>query len=272
MVRMIRPRLVSRSGRYLASKTRRGRALVRARRSALGGGRLAKLVRRIANRGVEVKHVGQNVIDADFNSTITSASECYRILPDVTEGTDGHQRIGDKITPRYLIVKGKLHYSQSVAGNYINPSTARLFILTQRDIKLSTDVSSRVDIDHLLKDNIGTDVGRRYNGGPFDNLAPVNKDQFKVLMDRKVKLRAQIEKQLGDNNTVIGYASQKTYTFYCKIKCPATLYFGDGSGNTPNNFAPFFCMGGVNDDSSSPWTLNTPYHVTVQSELYFVDK
>lgn len=235
--------------------------------------RLSTLVRRIVNRGVEVKHVGQRVIDADFNSTISAASECYRVCPDVTEGTDGHQRIGDQIRPKYIIVKGKLHYSSSVQGNYIPPSTVRLLILSQRNIQLSTDINpgNRVDVDHLLKDNIATDVGRAYTGSAFDNLAPINKDLFTVHMDRKVKMRAQIEKEMGNSNTVLGYATQRTYTFSVKIKCPAKMYFDDGSASTPNNFAPFFCLGGVNDDSSTPWTLSTPYHCTVQSELYFVD-
>lgn len=233
-------------------------------------GGLSNLVRRIANRGIEVKHVGTNTVNADFNSTISAAAECYPLMPTVSEGTDGHNRIGDKVKPKYLLVKGKLHYSSSVQGTYLPPSTVRIMILTQKNVKTRAQVGT-VDTDHLLKDNIGTDVGRAYTGSSFDNLAPINKDLFHVYMDRKVKMRAQIEKQLGDNNTVLGYATQRTYTFTKKIKCPASLTFDDGNGDTPNNFCPFICLGGVNDDSSTPWTLTTPYHLTVQSELYFVD-
>lgn len=241
-------------------------------RKAYGSGGLSQLVRRIANRGTEVKHVGQNVVNAAFNSTISAASEAYPIMPDVTEGTDGHQRIGDKVRPKYLIVKGKLMYDQEVQGTYIPPSTVRLLILSQKNVKTTLQVKAgAVDVDHLLKDNIGTDVARAYMSTPFDNLAPINKDLFTVHMDRKVKMRAQIEKQLGDNNTVLGYATQRTVTFTAKIRCPASLTFDDGNINTPNNFAPFFCMGGVNDDNTTAWTVNTPYRVVIQSELYFTD-
>lgn len=245
------------------------RWMKRARATHSSGG-LTKLVRRIANRGVEVKHVGQNVVDADFNSTITAAAEAYPIIPAVTEGTDGHQRIGDKIKPKYLLVKGKLHYALSMAGNYIPPSTVRVMILSQKNVKTRSQMGT-VDTDHLLKDNIGTDVARGYSGSPFDNLAPINKDLFTVHMDKKFKMRAQIEKELGNSNTVLGYATQRTMTFTKKIKCPASLNFDDGNGNYPNNFCPFVVVGGVNDDSTSAWSLTTPYHVTVQSELYFVD-
>lgn len=249
------------------------------RRSILTGiGRLSKFVRRIANRGVEVKHIGQNVVNNAFNSSISASSECYPILPSVAEGTDGHQRIGDKINAKYLIVKGKLHYDNSVSGTYLPPSTVRVMILSQRNIKISSDVSSRVDVEHLLKDNVGTDVGRPYGSttvpgvpNPFDNLAPINRDLFTVHMDRKFKMKAQIEKQLGDNNTVLGYSNQSTFTFVKKIRVPKVLHFDDGNGNVPNNFAPFVCMGFVLDDNTGQWVASTPYRLVVQAELYFTD-
>lgn len=246
------------------------RFIRRVARKAYGGGGLTQLVRRIANRGREVKHVGQTVVNAAFNQQITT--DVYTVMPDVTEGTDGHQRIGDRVRPKYLLIKGKLMYDLSMQGSYIPPATVRLLILSQKNVKTSLQIrNNEIDTAHLLKDNIGTDVGRAYVGGPFDNLAPINKDLFTVHMDRKVKMRAQIEKEVGNNNTVLGYATQRTVTFTCKIKCPASLTFDDGNLNTPNNFAPFFCVGGVNDDDSAAFTVSTPYRVVVQSELYFVD-
>lgn len=250
------------------------RAAARRRPAMKSVGRLSKLVRRIVNRGVEVKHVGQNVVNAAFNSSISAAAECYPILPAVTEGTDGHQRIGDRIRPKYLIVKGHLQYDAGAQGNFIPPSTVRVMILTQKNIKLSSDVSSRVDTDHLLKDNIGTDAARAYTGSMFDNLAPINKDLFTVHMDRKFKMLAQLYTGLGnssDTNTKTLSGTQRTYTFTKKIRCPKTLFFDDGNGSVPNNFAPFVCMGAVCDDNAGPFSVTTPYRLTVQGELYFTD-
>lgn len=229
------------------------------------------LVRRIVGRQTEVKHVGQNVVNDAFNSSISAASECYPLLPSVTEGTDGHQRIGDSIRPRYLLIKGKLMYDVSVQGSYIPPSTVRVMLLSQKNIKISSDVGSRADIGHLLKDNVGTDVARAYTGSQFDNLAPLNKDLFTVHMDKKFKMKAQIAKELGNNNTVTFADTQRTITFVKKIRCPATLTFDDGNGNVPNNFAPFVCLGGVNDDTTGAWVQGTPYRLVVQAELYYTD-
>ena len=133
--------------------TRSGGIVRQAVRSVRRRG-LATLVRRIANRGVEVKHAGQNVVDAAFNSSIGGSSECYPILPAIGEGTDGNQRIGDRIRPKYLLVKGHLQYDHAFQGNFAPPSTVRVMLLSQRNIKVSSDVSSRVDTSHLLKDNI----------------------------------------------------------------------------------------------------------------------
>lgn len=234
---------------------------------------VTKAVKKVLHREEEVKHVGQNVVDAAFNYTISASSECYRLLPDVSVGTDGHQRIGDKIRPKYLIVKGHLQWDTLQDQNVKPPATVRIMILTQKNLKLSSDVASRVDVSHLLKDNIGTDVARPYTSTMFDNLAPINKDLFNVLMDRKIKLRAMqyfagVPPITIPNNYT---GTQRTITFYKKIKCPASLFFDDGNGNVPNNFAPFICMGAVSDDNSGGFTLGAPLRLTVQSELYFTD-
>lgn len=264
--------MIPRGVANLAAKTIQ-RAVRRRQANKPSNKKIAKVVKRVLGRQAETKHAGQNVVDAAFNSSISGANECYPILPTVAEGTDGNQRIGDRIRPKYLIVKGHLQYDHAFQGNFAPPSTVRVMILTQRNIKVSSDVSSRVDTSHLLKDNINTDVGRAYSGTIFDNLAPINKDLFSVLMDRKFKMLPQLYTGLGntqDTNTKTLSGTQKTYTFTKKIKCPATLYYDDGN-TTANNFAPFVCMGAVTDDGSGPFSVNTPYHLTVQAELYFTD-
>lgn len=270
----------STSRRRFTRATRSRRSRRGATRSVLVGATsrgLSKLVRRITNRGVEVKHVGQNVVNDAFNSTISASTECYPIVPAVSEGTDGHQRIGDRIRPKYLIVKGKLQYDSTVdgaggsPGTYLPPSVVRVMILTQKNIKVSSDVSNRADITHLLKDNINTDIARAYTGSAFDNLAPINKDLFTVHMDRKFKMKALLHTDLGNNNTITLDGTQPTITFVKKIRCPKTLFFDDGNGNYPNNFAPFICMGSVVDNNQGAWTATTPYRLVVQGELYFTD-
>lgn len=233
-----------------------------------------KVVKRVLDSNMETKHVGVNAVDAAFNSSIGAASECYPVIPQVTVGDDGHQRTGDRVKPKYLIVRGQLQYDHAFQGNFAPPSTCRVLILSQKNIKVGSDVSSRADISHLLRDNIGVDTARAYTGTMYDNLAPINTDLFQVHMDRKFRLVPQLYTGLGnssDTNTKTLSGTQRTYTFTKRIKCPANLTFDDGNGTWPNNFAPFVCMGAVTDDGSGAFSLNTPYHLTVQSILYFTD-
>jgi len=133
--------------------------------------------------------------DQSFNSTITSPAECYPVMPAISIGTGDFQRIGDKVRGKYLYVKGHIQYNKSyidnpLVNNYLPPSTVRVMILSQKNIKCSNLISSRVDTQHLLKDNIATGTARPYNGSMMDNLSPINKDLFTVHFDKKVKMDA----------------------------------------------------------------------------------
>ena len=142
----------------------------------------------------EVKMVSTSG-SASFNSGISSASECYSLMPQITQGLDDYQRIGDRVQGRYLYIKGYVQWDQSyisttlVGGtSWAPPSTCRVMILSQNNITTGSDISTRADPAHLLKDNVGTGTARAYSGTIVDNLAPINRDLFKVHMDKKVKL------------------------------------------------------------------------------------
>lgn len=235
---------------------------------------VTKVVKRVLNRNIETKHVGVNVVDTSFNSSISAASECYPVIPQVTVGDDGHQRTGDRVKPKYLLVRGHLQYDSGFQGNFAPPSTVRVMILSQKNIKVGSAVSSSADTDHLLRDNIGVDTARAYTGSNYDNLAPINTDLFQVHMDRKFRMLPQLYTGLGntqDTNTKTLSGTQRTFYFTKRIKCPANLTFDDGNGTWPNNFAPFVCLGAVCDDGAGPFSISRPYHLTVQSILYYTD-
>ena len=229
------------------------------------------IVKRFIRQEIENKRVGSVGVDTTFNSGI-AGNEAYSLLPPIAEGDAGNQRIGDRVRPRSLIVRGTVQWDKDFAeGNYCPPATARLLILTQNNIKVGTGSTiPNFDASHLLKDNIGTDVARQYNGGAFDNFAPINTDLFKVYMDKKVKLLPYITLNTA-TTPVMAAGTTPTYSFSVKIKCPATLKFDDGNGNFANNFAPFFCFGAVCDYGTSAYTLNTPWRVRVSSILDYED-
>lgn len=229
------------------------------------------MVKSAIHKEIKNKRVGSVGVDTTFNNGV-AGNEAYSLLPPIAEGTAGNERSGDKVRTRTLIVRGSVQWDHAyAAANYCPPATARLMILTQKNIKVGTGSTiPAFDASHLLKDNIGTDVARQYNGGSFDNFAPINTDLFKVYMDKKVKLLPYINTTaLSGQLTASG--TTRTYSFVKKIKCPATLTFDDGNGNFANNFAPFFCFGAVFDDGSNPVQLIAPWRVRVSSILDYED-
>lgn len=235
---------------------------------------IRNVVKSVIRKEAETKLVSTRQ-DQSFNSSISGAGECYPVMPGISQGTDDYQRIGDKVRGRWLYIKGHLQYNAAYlntpgANNYVPPSTVRLMILSQKNIKSNAQLGTPgVDVVHLLKDNVGTGVGRAYVGAMTDNLAPINRDLFKVHMDRKVKMNAIY--QSSDGSGTGSWIGQRAYYFTCRIKLPATLYFDDTNGDNPNNFAPFFCMGSVLEDGSSPFSVQTPYRVTFLSTAYYED-
>jgi len=261
-----------RNYRSLAGMTTRRRVARKPRLSKPVTTAVRRIAKSVVSRASETKFISLRQ-DLGFNSTITGPGECYALMPPITQGTDDFQRVGDRISGRTLYISGHINYNSAFldtigVNNYVPPSTVRVMILSQKNIK-SNQQLGLVDTAHLLKDNVATGVARSYNGGMTDNLAPVNKDLFRVHLDKKIKMNCVYQSSDGTGST--GWVGQKTAYFRCAIKLPKTLYYDDLNGDVPNNFAPFFCLGGVNDDGSSPYTLQTPYRVTFLSTAYFDD-
>jgi len=242
----------------------------------------ATAVRAIAKAAVSKAAEDKFVSTQTFtvhNSTITTPAECYAMVPQITQGVADFQRIGDRVRGKYLYIKGYVQYDQSVLdllqssqSAYIPPSTVRVMILSQKNIKVGSAVSTSVDTAHLLKDNVGTGTARAYSASIFDNVAPINKDLFTVHMDRKIKFNYQSTNSIGPiSGQVTMMGNDRTKYFSCRIKCPASMKFDDGNGDWTNGFAPFLCLGAVCDDGSGPWTVSTPYRLTALSTLYFED-
>lgn len=199
------------------------------------------------------------------------------MVPQISVGDGDYQRIGDKVRGKYLYVKGYVqinnaYLSHSSGTQYIPPFTCRVMVLSQKNIKVGSDVSTRVDVAHLLKDNVGTGTARGYTSTVLDNLAPLNKDLFRVHMDRKIKFSwINVGDLSASGDTGFGVGQERTKYFTCRIKMPATLTFDDGNADWPNNFAPFLCFGAVNDDGTSAYTVGTPFRVGWISTAYFED-
>jgi len=229
------------------------------------------IVRRMLAREMENKVIG-NVLELNVSHNgAIGAADAVPIVPrirpiDSTTGSTALQRMGDKIKPKSLTVRGVVTLRPD-AGTIQN-FYVRVLILSQKNLKTGAQVTAGVDSAHLLRpaiDAVGSDQVS-YDGSTQRSLYPVNKDLFKVYMDKTVMICASIPSATG--------AQQPNATFrwsYTFKSLPASFTFDDGNGNYVNNFAPFLVTGYCYADGTSPDVLSTRVISNAYSKLEFED-
>jgi len=191
---------------------------------------------------------------------IPALSTVYPLLPPLLVGTADHERIGDKIRPKSLVVKFQIALNgqgaattQQLASQNIY---ARLMCLSDKAIKFIPDL-----VNNLAVNIVGTpvdtqllDLGDGSSSGigvlgPNEFSKRINRKKYTVHHDKILKL----QKGVGGTNQPTGlvfgtlqYNSPlMTHMLTLRIPCPKSLSYnlnGASYLNYPNNFAPFFCM------------------------------
>lgn len=234
-----------------------------------------RAVARVAKQAIKVesKHASGVVVDDNFNASVSSASECYPVMPQVAQGDADWQRTGVKISNGYLYIKGTIQYdvfAVAPTGTQLYPCTVRLMCLEQKNQKDANAITSRTSWDKLLDPRLGTENAIAYSGSFPSNEAPINKNLFRIFADRKFKFNWDYQGNFGSAGAAAG--SNLTKHFTIKIKCPKSLQYDISVGNNmPVNFAPFLCLGYCYDNSAPSDYVSTPFKVRILSTVYFKD-
>lgn len=219
---------------------------------------------------LENKIVGNLVENNVSHNSPIGPADCQAIVPEIVQlntalGDTSTMRVGDRITPKSLIVKGVI--SLRTDQLYINqPIMVRVLILAQKDIKRGAQVNAgAVNTNSLLRPGLpGINSEIPFAGNTLDLCVPVNKDLFRVYMDKTIKLSPPGS---GSVETAPGFAATYSYKFK---KLPTSLTFNEGS-DWANNFAPFMAIGYAYMDGTSPDILNTRVVHNCFSQLQFED-
>jgi len=176
------------------------------------------------------------------NSTITPA-DLDAMLPIVSPGVGDFERVGVRISPKSLVVRGTIYIAESDMD--INrPIEVRLLGFTQNDIRNCASVSS-VNTGNLLRGYSGATTD--YDGTLSHQILPLNNKLFKKIFDKKIKLSEQYSGGVDSPADV----RTSAYHYSFKVKCPKVLKY-DGTDNYPNNFAPFMAVGYCYLDGTAP--------------------
>jgi len=212
---------------------------------------------------VENKEIGNNMeVLVAHNSAIGNA-DLIPIIPQIASGTTGTTRLGDRVKPKALKVRGIVSVRPESPTLTHAPIYVRVVILAQKDVKVGAAVNTQADTAHLLRPAAAAGNEVAFLGNRNELQYPINNNKFRVYMD-KVFLLAP--------STGVEAQPQASFRWsYTFKQLPATLSYDEANGDWANNFAPFYGIGYCYADGSSPDAITTRLITDTYSILSFED-
>jgi len=201
----------------------------------------------------------------------------HPLLPSIVQGTQAFNRIGDKISPKALVVKFSITVNPAVVP--VEDLVCRLFVLTDKSLKETTSLISSVanpgsPIESELFDNgDGTYVG--FVGKPRDITMRVNRGRYTVHHDRLIRV-VKGQGDLGNipnfyNGNMTFASTAMSHELTLRVPLPKTLVYAQNNFQYPANAAPFWCLGYVqpSGDGTSNQVTALNNHILVNYTSHF---
>lgn len=230
-----------------------------------------QIVKRQIARKSENKMRGKLLEDAVLHNSAMGLGDVKSILPTISTGTLSYQRIGDKITPKGLTVKGVLSMSGETPNN--KPILVRVLIMAMKSLRATKDIDAGlVQTQNFLRPNIQPAANDQvpYQGLTQNILQPINTELYRVYYDRTFLLAPSVNPDAGTDGVEQNPAIVRRWGYRFR-KLPTGLTFDELSQDFPNNFAPFFCIGYAFADGTQPDQVQTRLVSSTQSYLTYED-
>lgn len=230
----------------------------------------ATQIKKVMYKAAETKHAYGVQTPVSFNSTVSGISDLYSVIPAVQAGTGNNARIGEKISPSYLNIRGYLTVdTATLTPSAIDKLDVDMFILEdkyQRDGTVRDSTSAK-----FMRTGAAT---INYDGTLLSSCSPVDTDRFTVLKRLNVML-IPWPITSGQLNTNSNHGAN-VYKFNINIplsKDHATFEFADSSGLQPINANMFLTCGFVQymDPATSLSSLYVQPKISYTSTLYYKD-
>lgn len=190
-------------------------------------------------------------------------SDILRIVPNVAQGSEDNQRIGNQITPvhcklhcRVILVPadtGGVGFKNGFSYNI----KAVAYMLQHKSLKTYEYLYAKNNFNQLLK--TGEQTTQKFNGDWYSTKMPVDPAYYNVLARKTFILRSSGVQQgvtilnQGPNNN--SAAIMREWTWDVKKHIPKKLLFPEatltgGGTEDPQNCAPFWCVAYYNLDGT----------------------
>lgn len=217
------------------------------------------------------------------NNTITNNTvDILQLIPYIAQGTDDWERIGDRVRPVKLGIKGSVRVAQQLRATVATPTTnlhVCMYVLQHVSLKDYTNLRAQNNFGQLLETGEGTTVF--FNGEALNPHMRVHSSYYKVCAKKVLKLKyAGIQ---NGPNTQLSIAN--AHSWYADYSMDLTKhipklfkYPEDAPGanplvaNVPTNSSIFLCMGYVNEDINDAPPVPDPFPVTTQMQQIYVSE
>lgn len=239
--------------------------------------KIVKAIKQMINKSidakVETKQAYHTQTPTDFNSAISVAGDCMRLIPNIAQGTDGHTRLGDYIEPISLNMRMILQMLPQ--GNNQSASVCKLavraMIITPKQFPnwAAASANTATWMPQLLKKG-GTTVG--FTGDISDLFCPYNVEAItchwqKVYYFNQPWATSTASSIALDQSSLVTFVNKTI-----RLKGKKFHYSADVDGGlTPTDAGYFLVIGYAFVDGTSPDTLSTRVRVQFDNVLNFQD-
>jgi len=231
---------------------------------------LVRTIQKVINRNLEDKQAYKSVVDINFNSGINSQTDLNSIVPNISNGTNDHARVGDQIHAKSLYITGHILANLTFTNYSSCRIGVRMMIVSPKGYTGYDPAynSATTWLAYLLKKG-GAVSG--FTGAVSDFYAPINSDAITCHYDRKFFVRSPFAplNLNGDMNTI---GSTKFFKIRIPMRNKLLKYdINVNSGLTPTHFNPFLILGYCHLDNSTPDTVDTQINLSFTSVMKYQD-
>jgi len=235
-----------------------------------------------ANRGWAIQN----------NSITVNSVDIHQLIPFLSQGMDDWNRIGQRVSPVALNVRGSVRISlPQIIKQVPIDLKVYVYVLQHVTIKSYDNLYNNNDFRQFLEVGDGTTVP--FTGIPPNKAMPVSKQYYKVLSRKVITLRyagLYLNPNGGDGLIPVGstVSVANSHTWYADFSMnltkhlPKTLMYPETTLATPNpdiedtptNTAPFMSFGFIDWFNPSDQTVDATFprlEQTYVSELLFKD-
>jgi len=202
---------------------------------------LVSTIKKVVSDNSETKSTINVQTEQDY-STLTSPAVTYR-LNDVVQGTDSHERVGDRITSKMIDIRGSIYSAHQ------QPIIHKLILL---------ECNKQSDpLDDLMENNQGVFAPAAQDLSAI--YARMNTTKYKIHATRVIRT-GTVSSTANDAN------ASKLFTMTCKV--PNAVTFDEGAFTPQKRVLRLivFSRRADNDD-----TLGLRSELTFNSKFYFKD-